>query len=143
MRLIFGEDKAVTAWVHSRIPHASPRGFGESTAIGVANGAGPVAGCVYHGYDPDWANIELSIAADHPRWAQRHIIKGLLAFPFEQLKCVRIAAVIPHTSKRAIRFVKGIGFTQEGVLRRGFNPDHAVVLGMLRHEFDRLFEKVK
>lgn len=140
MRLIFGQDEGVAKWVAQHIPHMSGTVLRDFSAIGVVNERGPVAGVIYHNYIPDYRSVEISMAATTPRWAQRGIIRGLLHYPFVQMDCNRVTTVTPHTNTRAIKFNKGIGFKQEGVIRRAFGKDHAVICGMLRHEYDRLFE---
>jgi len=137
MQFVFGEDRAVADWVMARIPHASGVA-GDGYAIGVHDGAALVAGVVYSGFTED--NCEMSIAAETPRWAQRGIIKGLLHYPMVQCDLRRVTAMVPHDADRTLRFLRGIGFKQEGTLRHWFAPRvHGAVMGFLRRDFDRLF----
>lgn len=135
MRLLLDHSAEMVAWTLARIPHAPLAGVGPAVGIGIATADKLVAGVVYHSYIPDYRSIEMSMASESPAWAKRGIIRALLHYPFEQLDCIRVSVAIPHTNKRALRFVKGIGFTHEGTLRRAFGRKHAVILSMLRPEF--------
>lgn len=140
IRLIIGDDANVAEWVRRRMqrPVAS---FGSCTAIGVADGPSPIAGVVYHNWIESVPAVEMSIAAEHPKWAKRGIIKALLDYPFQQLGCVRVSAIIPIDNARALRFVRGIGFVQEGVARKGFGDTHAAVCGMTDDDHRKLFKR--
>lgn len=126
-------------FVVSRVPHMSRQE--KFSSIGVADDSGAlVAGCIYHNYVEDYAGLEISFAADSPRWARRGVIRALLHYPFVQLGCRRVTTIIPSDNARAIRFNLGIGFVREGTLRHFYAPRrHGVVCGFLRSDFDRLF----
>ena len=145
MRLVFGQDEGVAKWVASHIPHMGNTVLRDFSAIGVVNDAGhPVAGVIYHDYIPDYGTIQLTMAASTPRWAQRGTIGALLRYPFVQLGCNKVWTATPHTNERAIRFNRGLGFRQEGVLRHQFGRGaHAVICGLLKNEYRMLFVKEK
>ena len=140
--LVAGHDAEVAAWAVERIPHVgSVEALGPYAALGVARGGQLVAACIYHRWVPEYQSCELTLAASSPRWASREIVRALLAVPFVQYGCFSVAAIIPHDNQRAERFVKGIGFRREGCKRHGFGRKrHALIYGMLRPEFDRMFK---
>jgi RimJ/RimL family protein N-acetyltransferase len=139
MQLVFGEDRAIAEWVFARIPHASGTA-GDGYAIGVHDGAALVAGAVYSGFTE--GNCEMSIAAVTPRWAQRGVIRALLHYPLVQCELRRVTAMVPHDAARTLRFLRGVGFKQEGTLRNWFSPRvHGAVMGFMRRDFERLFAK--
>lgn len=140
MKLVLGQDDVVAHWVARKLGFDDPGFFGPAKAILVAdNDDKALAGVVFHSYRELYRSIDISIAAESPRWATRGVIHALLAYPFDQLDCQRVQVTVPLKNRRAQRFAQGIGFVKEGVLRRGFGTDHAVVSSMLRHEFNRLF----
>lgn len=144
MRLLFGHDEAVASWTAKRIPHMHGGTFGPCAAIGVVSDANEMlAGVVFHGWMPDYHTIQLSMAADSPRWARRGAIAGLLSYPFQQLGAWKLWTATPHTNERAIRFNKGIGFEQEAVLARHFGKEHAVICRMFRHQYETRYLKGK
>jgi RimJ/RimL family protein N-acetyltransferase len=143
MRLVIGHDPFFAAWVQARIPQMAglPGGFGPCTAIGVAHGDVVVGACVYHGYQPRFGSIEMSFASVDPRWLigpageRKAIIRGLMGYPFDQLKVGRVSATTPKKNRAARRFIDKFGFKREGVARRGFGDDDAILSGLLESEW--------
>lgn len=141
MKVLYGDDVNVAKWVAARIPHVTE--FGVCSALGVVNDKNqPVAGIVFHDYQPTCGTIQISMAADTPKWATRAIIKELLSYPFKQLKVRKVWTATPLKNSRAIRFNKGIGFKQEAVLSHQFGNDHAVICRMFNKQFDQLFKEI-
>ncbi len=141
MRLVCAFPGDVAAWVLARIPHMNS--FSDYAAIGVVNEAGGlVAGAVYHEYHPDVGDIQVAFAADDPRWAQKGTIAGILAFPFYQLGCVRVTALCGKSNRRTRRFVEGIGFKLEGVVRKGLKTEDMCIYGLLAEEADKWLRRI-
>lgn len=142
MRLLFGADAYVAHWVGSRIDWVgSGDEFGPCAAIGVVDEAGQMAGgVVFHMYRPKPRSIMWSAASETPRWLTSHIVDSILAYPFEQLNCRRLEAVIPASRKSsapARRFHIKFGFKREGTLRRAFGNEDAAYYGLLANEWRR------
>jgi len=139
MRLIFGHDAVVKRWVTERIDFSPD--FNPGTTIGVAPNDEDIliAGIVYHDFQEKFGTIQISMAADSPRWAQRGIIRACLHYPFEQLGVGKVWTAIASDNRRAIRFNEGIGLRREAILSRHFGSKHAVICRMLRKEYDRLY----
>jgi RimJ/RimL family protein N-acetyltransferase len=139
VRLVLDQSAAIAAWVAARIPHMAGAGdFGPCSAIGVvAADSRALGGVVFHSYQPRFANIEVSFASATPRWLTRNLIRSILAYPFDQLGCQRLTAITPKKARAARAFLDHFGFKREGVVRRGFGDDDAIVSGLLRWEWDR------
>lgn len=138
--LIYGHDAAVAEWVAARIPHVGAAGFGPCVAVGIARGDAMAAGVVWHDWQPESGTIQMSGAAETPRWASRGILREIGRYPFGQLGARKVWATTPHTNERAIRFMLGIGFRREGVLSEQYAPKvHAVIFGMKRGAWLRRF----
>lgn len=139
MKLLFGHDHLVTQWAAQRIPHVDEAdNFGPCVAIGVVDDHGVIrAAAVYHGYQPRFRGIEISFALESPRYLTRDVISGLLRYGFGQLQCLRVTAVTPLKATSTRRFLEKLGFKREGVLRRGFGNDDAVLYGLLAKEWAR------
>jgi len=137
MRLVLGQDAAVADWVGRRIAHVgSGEAFGPCAAIGVAGeGGGVLGGVVFSNWQPGCRSIEVSFAAETPRWLTRRIIAGILAYPFDQLGCQRITAVTARRARRVRRFLDLFGFKREGLVRQGLGDDDAMIYGMLKREW--------
>ena len=81
-------------------------------------------------------SVEVTIAADSPRWATRQTIQTLLAYPFMQLKCQRVSAFVRKGNKRARRLNEGLGFVLEGRLRdAGPNNETVLLYGITRKDY--------
>jgi RimJ/RimL family protein N-acetyltransferase len=135
MRLVYGEDEAVARWVAARIPHVKD-GFKLCRAIGIADGIGLMAGFVYTNYRSDCRDIEISCAADSPKWCVPGMLRVGFAYPFIQLDCNRVTCVVPRANrfKRVRRFLMRLGFHAEGTMRQLFDGEDAVIFGMLKSE---------
>lgn len=127
-------DDRLLDWVARRIPNADPSWGGRARALGVAIGSEIVAGMVLFDYDKRFGHAEVAFAADNPRWATRTTIAKLLSWPFGQLGCQRLTTLIAASNKRAIKFNEGIGFRREGLIRKAYGDEDAVILGLLRVE---------
>ena len=132
-------DALVAQWVAHQIPHVDAvRGFGPCVAIGVVDRFDmPVAGVVFHNYQSQYNTIDISTASVSPKWLTKSLIRGIMAYPFDQLGVGRVTAVTPRKATSSRRFLEHFGFTLEGVVRRGFGTDDAVVYGLLDNEWPK------
>lgn len=104
-------------------------------AMGVVRGRRLIAGVIYSDYQPRYRSLVVSIVADSPLWATRANIWALLAYPFEQMRCQRITSSIRADNERSIKLCRGLGFVEEGRVRRGYGDLDAIVLGLLAEEW--------
>lgn len=135
MKLVFGEDDLVGEFVAQRLPVGgfTKSDFGSHSTIGASVDGTLVMGCVY--YDHRDVGCEIALAADRPVWCTKGVLAALFSFPFLQLKYERVTLLIGEDNPRAIRLNLGLGFRQEGVLRRGYDGKRdAIILGMLKEE---------
>lgn len=122
--VLFGADEMIAAFVAERIAGVDRGLFGERlpdgrlpyAALGVVRGNVLLGGVVYSKYlsYPAGGVIQVSLAFDRADWAYPATLRTLFAYPFLQLGCVRMEASIAARNKRARRFIKGLGFTEEG-----------------------------
>lgn len=128
MQLVFQHDQEIARWVGERTRAT----YGQSRAIGIADGDELIAGVVYSNFRE--GNIEMSIAADHPRWCRRGIIRALFHYPLVQLECRRITCIIPADNQKSLRLCRGLGFKIEGLCREVFGPVDGIICGLLKRE---------
>lgn len=140
MKLLYGHSDEVIAWVGWRIPLTRKRlerdptvsPFGPAQAIGVLSEDGTlIAGVVYHAWEPEFQSVEMSFAADTPKWLSRNLICELVGYPFDRLSCNRINAATPKNATAARRFIDKFGFKREGVATDGFGPGQDVIISRL------------
>ena len=137
MKLLFGADDEVIAWIVERVENNHGRGFGEARAVGVLNDDEQlVAGIVFFNWFPEAGTIEMGIAADTPKWATRRIIARLLSYAFDDCNCQRVTLVTGEDNADAIRLATGVGFKKEAVIVSGYGRNkNAVLLRLLDHEW--------
>ncbi len=126
------EEKAgIAKWMSSRIKEEVPTVF---EAIAVIQEGKLVAGILY--YDFFGHSINLSLASDTPRAATKTVFKAMLGYPFKQLGCKRVNALIRKGNKRSRKLAEGLGFKLEGVLRKSA-PDgkDLCIYGLLDTEY--------
>lgn len=136
MRILHGHDEAVAKFVSARIPHAGDD-WGPMSAVGVLDSENKlIAGAVFSMFYPEFGTIQVSMAADSPRWATKKVIREILSTAFDKYGCNKVWTSTPHKSDRVIKFNKRIGFTEEAVLRDHFGKgSHATICRMLKKDF--------
>ena len=133
MRFIAKMDDWVRGWVADRIPGGyTAEDFSQCTTIGLTDNGELIAGCIYSNYRPKSKDIELTFAADTPRWCSRSNIQTFLAYPFLQLGCNRVTAIVDARNTKAMRFLKRLGMKCEGNMKEAMDgKNDAVIFGML------------
>lgn len=83
-----------------------------------------------------WPNIEVAFLCEDYRWAlNREGIREVLSYPFRQLDCRRITALIERKNMRARKMVQRLGFIEEGKLRKAGEHGDIIVYGLLPEDF--------
>lgn len=139
MNLVLGQSEQVCLWIAQRVPYFTPDP--RMAAIGVARDK-LIAGVAYHSYQPEVGDIQVTLAADHPSWAQPGVVARLMEFPFVQLECRRASAFVARKNKRSRRWIEGVGFKMEGKVRRGLPDDDLIGYGLLREEAERFLKRL-
>lgn len=122
--------QGVVEWVQARVPHCHS-GFGPAAGIGVERDGQIIAGMVYHEYRKAYGTVQMSTAAIGP-WATRETLRVMFDYPFNQLRCQKIWAVVAARNRKGRVYAEKIGCEQEGYMKRGLGSDDAVLYGMLR-----------
>lgn len=127
-------DDRVVDFIAARIPGMAADNLRRVAATaGVVVGGELIAGMAWSGVER--GNVEITFAADSPKWATRETISRLMWGMFVKLDCHRVTTRIAASNYRALRFNEGIGFKREGVIRLGWGPgEDAILLGLLRSE---------
>ena len=129
--ILLGADDLVSELVASRIPYMRNHSFGPCTALGVVRRGVLIGGAVYHNYVGH--DVQVSIAFDSPGWALPGTLRALFDYPFNQLGCARMTALIGRSNKKSRKITEGLGFKLEGVHRKGLDgSEDAISYGMLK-----------
>lgn len=130
--MLYGEDDAVVQFVERHNRDVSIGG--KRVGLGVVRQNKLVAGVVFQNQRGD-VDIEVVIAATDASWAYPATLRTIFNYPFVQLGLVRMTAIIGRKNKRSRRFCEGLGFKQEGCIRRALNGrQDAMIYGLLRNE---------
>lgn len=138
-----GHDRDVAEFVARHAPIERPAfdmigdGF---RAFGVLREDGAlVAGVVFSDWKPAFGTVELSGAAVDPRaLASTRNLRVFGSYAFGQLDCFRVWARTATANVRARKWLRGIGFTEEGVSAHHFGKGkHAAILRVIRPEWER------
>jgi RimJ/RimL family protein N-acetyltransferase len=135
--LLWGHAEAVANWVWQRCDKIH-RQLPENTyqAVGVVDGNGVQAGFIFHDWLPEFGTIDMTLAAETPRWASRRIIRQILSYPFVTLDCQRITVVTSEQNKLALRLAEGVGFKREATIERAYGPnENAVLLRLFKEDW--------
>jgi RimJ/RimL family protein N-acetyltransferase len=138
LKVAIDRSGAVARWVASRIPlMEGTLGFEDkAVSFGVLSDDGqPLGGVVFTDWQPAYRSIQISFASASPKWLTPRLVTAILDYPFAQLACQRITSVTPSQAVSARRFLNRFGFVREGLLRRGFGTDDAIISGLLAEEW--------
>lgn len=126
------ENDGLKAWIEQRVPEYKSGNY--TICVGIEREGKLIAAVAWDNWRQ--TSVEVTIAADSPRWATRQTIQTLLAYPFLQLKCQRVTSFVRKGNKRARRLNDGLGFKLEGRLRdAGQNLETVLLYGLTRKDY--------
>src|SRR5690348_14450474 len=105
--LIFGQDQRVADWVRSRLPDFIGWN-GYYVAIGYEREGDLTGGVVFTQFSG--CNIVIACALEAP--LTRRFLRGIFFYPFHQLKCRRVTALIDSKNLKSRSLVEHAGFVQ-------------------------------
>jgi len=109
-------------------------GFADAQCLAVIDNDDEIAGIVAF-FNYRKPNIEVSFFCDDFRWAlNRDGIIEVLSYPFVQLQCQRITALVEKKNLQARRMVQRLGFVEEGKLRKAGPKGDIFIYGLLSDE---------
>lgn len=128
--IVTGMDFLVAPWVMERTSGVWNPGRGVS--IGLSEDGNLVAGVLYE--DFNGANVMITVAAEGKNWLNREFLWFSFYYPFEQLKCKRITALIVSSNQDSIRFCEHLGFVHEATLKDAHPSGDILVFRMLKED---------
>lgn len=126
MSIEFGQH--VVDWMKQHMDMAS----GESLGLGLQRNGKFVAAVAYHGRR--FHDVHASIVA-MPGSMTKGFMKAIFHYPFNQLGVTRITVCVRQSNKPSIKLAKRMGFSVEGIKRKGYQDgENMVELGLLKEE---------
>lgn len=136
-RLLLGHDAEVGEWVADRSPLERPvwpAGLVGFAIVGKDDRW--LAGVVFSDWQEDKRRIELSACADDPRAFSTRILFQLGNYVFGQLNVFRVWSRTSTENRRARKFLRGIGFTEESTQAHWYGPGrHCITLRVTEPEW--------
>ncbi len=133
--LLCGMDDVVTALVSQHVSEYTPYTF--DIGIGALNSEGEfIAGVAYSNYRR--TDIEMTCwGRQGTNWLTPGNLSGWYAYPFIGLGVQRVTALVAKRNKPSRQLMSGLGYHEEGKIRRAFINDDCMVYGLLREEWER------
>ena len=135
--LIEGFDRQVCDFVAAHAPFDHCEFKEGDRGFAVVRAGKMVAGAVFSDWKPSFASVQLSIVAVSSLALSPQIVLALGRYPFETLLANRVWARTSIKNIRAIRLLKHVGATQEGIEADYYGPgEHAGMYRMLKRDWD-------
>lgn len=128
--LVTGADPIAREYLAARIPDYAPNP--NETVILAVNRGGVSGAVAYEGWTGP--NIIMTCAG-HGNWLTPGNLAGFFWYPFDQLGCARVTAMIHRKNKASRTLVEKLGFKVEGVLRKAAPTGGDIIIyGLLRED---------
>lgn len=135
--LLFGHEQSVAEWVGRKNGKAFEPPY---SAFGVLDNEGTlVGGFVFTGFNGD--AIEMSLAG--PGCITRGAWRAVLDYVFRQRGCTRLQVHTSRRNKRMKKIVARGAFHFEGIARRFYGKDDAVVYSLIADDLPNFRERWK
>lgn len=128
--IVVDQPDIVGAWIAERA-----RGVwvpGQGSAIGFIKDDELIAGVSYSMYNG--ANVWCAVASEDKRWLNRANLWAIFYYPFEQLQCKRISALVYESNKVSQTFLTKLGFTREATLADAAPEGDMIVFRLLKKD---------
>lgn len=129
--ILYGKDEEIGEMVRARIPHLRNFAWGPFWGLGIVRCNALVGGVVFNNFKG--FDVHLSAAFWGKGWALPQTIAALCDFPFGRLKVNRVTAITGKKNRKARAALEYLGFTLEGVSKRGLDGfEDAMTFGLLK-----------
>ncbi|WP_437352689.1 GNAT family N-acetyltransferase [Neorhizobium petrolearium] len=114
---------AMVSYVDERIGN-SGRGFGHCKTMGVFENGDVLGVIVFHNWNPESQVIEISAAADSPRWLRPTVLNRIFRYAFDDIGCQLVVARMSEDNEHTQRIFRRYGFQRYLIPRlRGRDED--------------------
>lgn len=125
----------ITAWLAQQT--SEPTGWHNHQAIASVRDGEIIGAVLYDRYTG--CDIMMHYALKSGALAAKpDFIRAVFRYPFVQLECRRVTAMVDWKNHKSRKVVRHLGFKEEGVLRDARPDDDVVVYGMLVEECKHL-----
>jgi RimJ/RimL family protein N-acetyltransferase len=101
----------------------------DGTIIAVAEDDKVIAAVIFHNYDQDAGVIEMTGAADNPRFMSRRFLREVFGYIFDQMRCQLVVMRVDPENRRMCSIAQRYGFARYDIPRlRGRDKGEAIFL---------------
>lgn len=131
--LVAGKMWPLLVWFCNKTEQTT-KGWDDASMIARVRAGKPLVVVLYNHYHrPDiWMHVA---SEDRTIWCTPDFLFHVFYYPFVELRCNRVTGILGAKKPKHHRFVKHLGFQEEGRLREALpTGDDFIVYGMLRRE---------
>lgn len=128
-RLIFNDEERIAQWVQERLPNFLGWN-GHYRAVGYELRGHLAGGIVYTQHSA--TNIVVATVLEAP--LTRQFLRSIFHYPFVQLRCRRMTALVDAKNLKSQRLVEHVGFVREGLMRDAAPNDDVILYGLLKRD---------
>lgn len=128
-RLIFNDEERIAQWVQERLPNFLGWN-GHYRAVGYELRGALCGGVVYTQHSG--TNIVVATVLEAP--LTRTFLRSIFFYPFCQLRCKRMTALVDAQNVKSQRLVEHVGFVREGLMRDAAADGDVILYGLLKRE---------
>ena len=132
IRCIHDEPQRFIDWVKDRLRLHKITGQDQAQAYGFVEDEQIIGSFVFSEYTGN--DVHMFCVAEDKRIFQRKYIRMMYDYCFNVMKVQRVSAMCNESNVQSRRLITGIGFKQEGRLRRYFGNEDALVYGLLKED---------
>lgn len=128
-RLVFNRPVLMADWLGKRLGGS----FKSAYAMGMVEDGHIIAVVAYNQFH--WPAITMHVAAEPGKlWATREFRFHAFSYPFIQLNCRRVTALVAAKNVVSQRFEENLGFTLEGRMERALPDDDQLIYRMFKED---------
>ena len=132
MDLVTNNPQPFVDWLKERLRLDKIQGEENAQAYGFTRDSTIVGSFVFSEYTGN--DVHMFCVAEDKRIFQRKYIRMMYDYCFNVMKVQRVSAMCNESNVQSRRLITGIGFKQEGRLRRYFGNEDALVYGLLQED---------
>ncbi len=130
--LTTNDPKPFIQWLKDRLMLDKIQGEDAAQAYGFRDNGEIVGAFVFSEYTGN--DVHMYCVSENPKIFQRRYFKQMFDYCFETMKVKRVSAMCNESNLRSRKLISGVGFKQEGRLRRYFGNEDALVYGLLKED---------
>lgn len=106
--IVFGQDKAVAAWVAGQLGYTNFEGY-YCGAVGIAENGQLIGGTCFHNWYEKDGVVEMTSASITSKWLTRRMIRAIFNYAFELLECQLVVMRVSENNTVMVNIARRFG----------------------------------